>query len=78
MQRFRNRIVPHRQDPDAPIVRKVPATSVPFGDSISAHGKHVWVAYAPDGTQVVVAATAEEARFKYRQIRRRKLTEPSE
>jgi hypothetical protein len=46
--------------------RKVPADSVPYGESISPNGKYVWAAYADDGALVCVAATAQEARSKYR------------
>lgn len=50
-------------------IRKVPADSVPYGDSISRNGVTVWAAYdrAGDGeTLVAVAATADDARAKYR------------
>jgi hypothetical protein len=47
-------------------VRKVPADSVPYGSSISHNGKTVWAAY--DGERLVcVAATAPQARRKYRE-----------
>lgn len=46
-------------------VRKVPADSVPYGDSISRNGDTVWTAY--DGeTLIAVAATADEVRDKYK------------
>ena len=62
----RRKITPPSQRPKPP-VRKVPADSVPYGDSISHNGKYVWVAL--DGERVVcVAATADEARRKFRQI----------
>ncbi len=49
-----------------PTIRKVPADSVPYGENISRNGRTVWAAY--DGeTLVVVAATAGEARTKYRE-----------
>jgi hypothetical protein len=63
------------RQPSAPIeVRKVPATSVPYGEQICTRGKHVYAAYAPDGTLVCVAATAPKARSKYREIVRPKLS----
>jgi hypothetical protein len=47
-------------------LRKVPAASVPLGESISLNGKIVWAAYhKPDGALVAIAATADEARRKY-------------
>lgn len=50
---------------DALTVRKVPADSVPFGESISRNGRTVFAAY--DGERLVaVGATTEEARRKYR------------
>ena len=54
--------------PDAPIdVRKLRADSVPYGESISRNGKVVWAAY--DGERLVcVAATAGEARRKYKSL----------
>jgi hypothetical protein len=48
-----------------PTIRKVLADSVPYGRDICAHGNHVWAAYS-DGVLVCVAATAPEARRKYR------------
>jgi hypothetical protein len=48
-------------------VRKVPADSVPYGESISTRGDYVWCAYDERGTLVCVAATADEARRKYRE-----------
>lgn len=54
---------PHRElDID---VRKVPAESVPYGESISTRGDYVWCAYDDRGTLVCVAATANEARRRY-------------
>jgi hypothetical protein len=45
--------------------RKVPADSVPFGESISRNGETVWAAY--DGeTLVAVAATADDVLTKYK------------
>ena len=66
-----NKICPHRPAHDAPIVRKVRADSVPFGDSISINGRTVWAAYNPDGELVAVAATAKEVRKKYSVLRAR-------
>ncbi len=51
----------------APVeVHKVPADSVPYGDAITQYGGCVWCAY-DDGVLVCVAATAPEARRKYRE-----------
>lgn len=65
MREPRNRIYPRRADPHPPTLRKVPADSVPFGDSISCNGRTVWVSYDGD-TLLAVAATADEARRKFR------------
>ena len=60
---------PRRQDPHPPTIRKVAADSVPYGESISRNGRTVIAAY--DGERLVcAAATAEEARRKYRAIMR--------
>ena len=53
-------------------VRKVPVDSVPYGDSISRNGRTVWATYDDEGHLVAVAATAPEARRKYREAVRRK------
>jgi hypothetical protein len=67
MREPRNRIFPHMLDPRPPTIRKVPADSVPYGESISRNGRTVWS--ASDGERLVcVAATAEEARRKYREM----------
>jgi hypothetical protein len=67
--RHGNRISkPPRSDPHPPTVRKVPAGSVPYGDSISRNGSSVWAAFNDDGKLICVAATAGEARRKYRSI----------
>lgn len=61
-----NRISPHMPGQSI-TVRKVPADSVPYGESISRNGQTVWVAL--DGERIVCAApSAEEARRKYRDI----------
>ena len=44
-------------------IRKVPADSVPYGDSISRNGRTVWAAY-DDGRLVAVGATRDEVRSK--------------
>jgi hypothetical protein len=50
-------------------VRKVPASSVPYGSDISRNGKTVWAAF--DGERLVcVAGSAPEARRKYREAHR--------
>jgi riboflavin synthase alpha subunit len=65
--RFTNRIKTHRKDENPPIVRRVPASSVPYGESISQNGLTVWVAM--DGERVVcVGATSAEVRRKYREL----------
>ena len=67
--RFDNRVHHHGPDKDPPTVRKVPADSVPYGDSISRNGVFVWAAY--EGERLVcVAATADEARRRYRALQR--------
>jgi hypothetical protein len=58
---------PRRVDPDAPVLRKVPADSVPYGESISGNGRTVIAAYHGERL-VCVAATAEEARRRYRAL----------
>jgi len=69
-----NRLWPHKppRDEDVPVVRKVPADSVPYGDSISRNGRTVWAAYSDNGVLIGAAPTADEARkmwrtFMYRQ-----------
>jgi hypothetical protein len=47
-------------------IRKVPADSVPFGDSISRNGRTVWAAYH-NGELVALGVTRDEARAKYRE-----------
>jgi hypothetical protein len=65
--RFSNRIKHKRPDEHPPIVRKVPANSMPFGESISRNGRTVWVAL--DGERLVcVGATSFEVRNKYREL----------
>jgi hypothetical protein len=62
-----NKICPSTPGRYQPEVRKVPADSVPYGESISRNGQTVWVAL--DGERIVcVAPSAEEARRKYRDI----------
>ena len=68
--RFDNRVNQHQPDKDPPIVRKVAADSVPFGDSISTNGATVWAAFNKEGTLVAVAATSAQVRRKYRERRR--------
>ena len=46
-------------------LRKVDEASVPYGESISRNGRIVWAAYH-SGELVVVGATRDEARAKYR------------
>jgi hypothetical protein len=45
-------------------IRKVPAASVPFGESISSNGKTVWASFHA-GQLVCCGATHDEARDKY-------------
>lgn len=68
--RHGNKISIHGPDRDPPTVRKVPASSVFLGDSISRDGMWVWVAYDAQGTLIAVAATSAEVRRKYRDLRR--------
>jgi hypothetical protein len=72
--RHGNRI--ERYKPDAPIdIRKVPADSVPYGESISRNGRTVWVAY--DGDRLVcIGATAGEARSKYKLLKAKEIGAP--
>lgn len=60
-----NKNTPHTDAQDVPQVRKVRADSVPFGEDICRHGKHVWCAYDGD-VLIAVTATADEARRKWR------------
>ena len=48
-----------------PIIKKVDATSVPYGPDVSRNGKFVWAAFDNDRL-VCIAATAPEARRRYR------------
>lgn len=57
---------PHKPDSErfpALSIRKVPADSVPFGESISRNGSTVWAAYH-DGKLIAVGATRDGARSK--------------
>jgi hypothetical protein len=58
-----------------PTIRKQPADSVPYGPDISRRGGYVYCAY--DGERLIaVAATAPEARRKYRKTWAMELTRP--
>ena len=58
-----------------PTIRKQPAESVPYGPDISRRGGYVYCAY--DGERLIaVAATAPEARRKYRKAWGVALTKP--
>jgi hypothetical protein len=46
-------------------IRKVPASSVPFGESISRNGRTVWAGYH-NGELVAVGATCDQTRAKYK------------
>jgi hypothetical protein len=72
MREPRNRIFPHRPDPSPPTIRKQLADSVLYGEQISTRGGCVWCGYSPEGALVVVAATADEARCKYREVLRQR------
>ncbi len=50
-------------------LRKIPASSVRYGDIISTNGKTVWAAFdvGDDTTPVGIGATAGEARQRYRE-----------
>jgi hypothetical protein len=61
----------HSADPHPPTVRKVPADSVPYGESISRNGRTVFVAFNDAGQLVCVGATSSEVRRKYREALRR-------
>ena len=59
---------PHRPDSERwpeMSIRKVAASSVPFGESVSRNGKTCWAAYHKDQL-IAVGATHDEARAKYR------------
>ena len=51
--------------PPSVSVRKIPASSVEYGESVSLNGQTVWAVY-DDGVLVCIAPTAPEARRKYR------------
>ena len=54
-------------------VRKVDARSVPYGVNVSRNGATCWAAF--DGERLVcVAATAEQARMKYRALKAQRVT----
>jgi hypothetical protein len=64
--RFSNKVHRSSGRSPKPTIRKVPADGVPYGESISRNGRTVWAGY--DGERLVcVAATAPEARRKYRE-----------
>lgn len=68
--RTRQRVTPREHIP----VVKVPASSVPYGESISRNGRTVCAVY--DGDRLVaVGATADEARRKYREFQAREAKE---
>lgn len=50
-----------------PTIRKVLASTVPYGDAICTRGKHVWAAYS-DGVLVCVGATSKQARMLYQRV----------
>lgn len=65
-----NKICPSSPPQDRPDVRKVPASSVPYGECVCRHGQHVYAAYEPGtGRLVCIGSTALEARRKYREAR---------
>jgi hypothetical protein len=72
-----NRVHPRRKRDDEPTVRKVDATSVSYGESISKNGRIVWGAFDASNTLISIGATAGEARRKYRQVLRRKASPKS-
>jgi hypothetical protein len=67
MARFTNKVHTRSSPREVIDVRKVPADSVPYGSDISRNGRTVWAAYHAD-ERVAVAATAPEARRKYREV----------
>jgi len=67
-----------RPDPHPPTIRKVPADSVPYGESISRNGRTVWAAFDDAEVLVAVAATAPEVRAKYREAMRERAREKAE
>ncbi len=69
-----NKISPSTPERFPCVVRKVPASSVPYPE-VSRNGVYVMGAFDPDTDEMVCyAATAEEARRKYRVIKRRDLS----
>jgi hypothetical protein len=71
MDRHGNKVWPHRPDPNPPTILKVPADSVPFGESISNNGRTVWAAYEGDEL-IAVAPTSAEVRAKFSEVRRKR------
>jgi len=57
-----------------PILKKVPADSVPYGFEISRYGKYVWAAYSGDRL-VCLGPTKNEAAQRYRLIRLKQASE---
>ncbi len=60
----------YKADPPELEIRRVPADSVPYGESISRNGRTVFAAYH-SGELVAVAETADAARRKWRAWRAR-------
>ena len=58
---------PRKTDPHPPVIRKIDVDSVPYGPNISHNGRTLWGAFDDDGHLACVAATAGEARRKYRE-----------
>ena len=73
-----NRISPRSPGRYQPAIRKVPASTVPFGESISRNSRTVWAAFDDAEVLVAVAATAGEVRAKYREVMRQRAREKAE
>jgi hypothetical protein len=73
-----NRISKRGPDRYRPAVRKIPASTVPFGESISRNGRTVWAAFDDAEVLVAVADTAGEVRVKYREAMRRRERDEAE
>ena len=59
-----------------PIIRKLAADTVPYGDAITTRGNYVWGAF--DGDELVaIGATVDEAKRKYRRVWAESMTKRS-
>jgi heme exporter protein D len=70
--RISSKRAPDRYQPTT--ICKQPASTVPYGECV-ARGRYVWCAYGAEGELIAVAATAPEARAKFRAAMRRRARE---